>query len=559
MSESNNNTPMRITQLEEAETFDYESYLAAAKAGKGTKKVKGSTLLAELIDIRVGADGVTYPSAGDAVRGQFNILSNDLENITQGKITDNINLNNESAIKISDGTIRNLSGYNQWASTDPIEIPANTTRIVTNINNAFTYSTELGYAIYDENRQYITRGQFSTYGSNEYTSEIPILDTYKYIRMTDYNADGIHNNKYIAFCIGTYGEMEYNHKEIINVLENIKNNIVSLIMPNTFITFDANEYIKYFDMSGCKSAVCDVSQLNGCNIKITATQFNTTYNLIYAFFDNNGHAIDKYKGSTSTNITLDDIELVVPNNASVLIINGLSTADIIVTTKNIKYTNVFPQCSLYGKNVVTYGDSLTWYDKQAFTWGDDVGKPCRGFQTYLREKLKLSTVNRGVSGNTTPQICASLLSATDLLNYDYLTLMGGDNDDRLNVTIGTLQPIGGEFDETTLYGALQAAIEYALTENPNLRIVLMTEPMGWTYRNDTMKRVSNLIPNAYRNVAEQYGLPLIDLWGLSGINEFTRNMYYVDPNIGNTDYMYHPNNKGWEKLAKIICEEFKKF
>ena len=133
--------------------------------------------------------------------------------------------------------------------------------------------------------------------------------------------------------------------------------------------------------------------------------------------------------------------------------------------------------------------------------------------------------------------------------------MGGDNDDRLDVAIGSLQPVGGTFDTTTIYGALQSAIEYALTENPALRIVLMTEPMGFTYQNNALDRVSDLIPNAYRRVAELYGLPLIDLWAKSGINELTRAEYYLDPSTGNTDYMYHPNNKGWNLLSKIICAE----
>lgn len=42
MSESNNNTPMRITQLEEATSYPEDSYIPIAKAGYGTKKIKSS-------------------------------------------------------------------------------------------------------------------------------------------------------------------------------------------------------------------------------------------------------------------------------------------------------------------------------------------------------------------------------------------------------------------------------------------------------------------------------------------------------------------------------------
>lgn len=224
---------------------------------------------------------------------------------------------------------------------------------------------------------------------------------------------------------------------------------------------------------------------------------------------------------------------------------------------NFPYSILTNEKSLAKKSIMTWGDSLTYYDGQEYSWGEHEGEICIGYQSYMKNYLGLVVTQLGMSGKTTPEICNAIMNnSLDFTAYDYMTIMSGDNDDRLSVPIGTLLPVGSQFDVTTVIGALQGAVEYSLTQNPKLRIIIMSEPMGWTYVNGAMKRVSSLIPNALKQVAEQYGLPFVDLWSESGINEMNRVAFYADPAPSdNHMYMYHPNNDGWKLISKVICNK----
>lgn len=210
------------------------------------------------------------------------------------------------------------------------------------------------------------------------------------------------------------------------------------------------------------------------------------------------------------------------------------------------------------KKINTYGDSLTWYDGKEFNWGPYEGDICYGYQSYLANYLGATVYNKGASGKTTPQIDGIIESDSSLSNVDYVIIMPSImNDDRLGVLPGTVQPIGGTFDTSTTAGALQSAIEHIYSVNQAVRIVIIVEPQGFTYVGNNYPKLCNeLIPVAIRNVAKLYGLPCIDLWNESGINELTRNSFYADPSFesGNHLYMYHPNNLGWSIISRIICD-----
>jgi hypothetical protein len=146
----------------------------------------GSTTAdAELVDIRIGADGVTYPSAGDAVRGQINKRL-DIYNKTFDKIVaeeNEINFSNIGLLAYVDGSIN--AEQTAYSTTDYIDI--------TNLTGIYRTGTTVQfalwrYAFYDENKNFIS--------IVEDTTNYTIVD-YNGKQVTWLNISGVSNAKYV--------------------------------------------------------------------------------------------------------------------------------------------------------------------------------------------------------------------------------------------------------------------------------------------------------------------------------------------------------------------------
>ena len=114
---------------------------------------------AELIDIRIGHDGVTYPNAGTAVREQIGQVASRFEASINQLYLDN--LTNDRSVSHITGA---LTESRNWVTTDFIEIPKGNYVFVYKSNNNYIYGS-IFWAAYDSNKTFITGGGTSDNGS----------------------------------------------------------------------------------------------------------------------------------------------------------------------------------------------------------------------------------------------------------------------------------------------------------------------------------------------------------------------------------------------------------
>lgn len=208
--------------------------------------------------------------------------------------------------------------------------------------------------------------------------------------------------------------------------------------------------------------------------------------------------------------------------------------------------------NLKGKKAVFLGDSITE--------GHGTGGPDKIFVNLLKERLELSeAVNYGIGGtriakqskpSENPRFDLDFVSRAEEMDSDadLVVVFGGTNDFGHGDA-----PIGTMSDRTadTFCGACHVLFEKLIHRYPHAQIVVMTplhrtnedNPRGDGNKTEDVAPLCEYV-KMIKSIAEYYGLPVLDLFAMSGIQpklEIIREAFCPDG--------LHPNDAGHVRIA----------
>lgn len=302
-----------------------------------------------------------------------------------------------------------------------------------------------------------------------------------------------------------------------------------------------------------------------------------TKNIMLSFLPTSNMTINvfvskKYNNWTGTNIVASLSGIGLSNGKNSIISFDYETIKaagedglFLIVTKTSQETNCNLDCAVWFEtiaDVLKEKDHTEDYSQK--TWnviGDSITAQGR-YITSVKRLLPIQSVNGGLAASTiaindtymTGQSIVERVTSGQYAAADVWTVMGGLNDALYNSPLGALATIGSTYDKTTIYGALQAIVEYIMqTERP--RLVLLTPAHSIRDLYDTSQHPTTMaaIRQAIIDVGALYGVAVCDLWAESGINLYNAQRATNPTTVDGV----HWTDLGAEMAAPVIARKLK--
>jgi lysophospholipase L1-like esterase len=508
---------------------------------------------AEVQNARIGADGVTYDTLGNAIRGQVTDLKSALSDIDDEVFDKNyVGI----AAKVGHATYttgwrlgRFLPSGAYMNDVDGMRNPkamnlSEYDELFLSVPGSVYIAYVMEYTSATISTENFSRIVFSSQNAKR-TSFIPVSGKFYAIGIqglsdfTDYytNAEFLSGIKLFTRT-GKIEDLESTANELVNAK---KSHLEFNVENNKYIA--GNGLISDAGSTSYNVAICPIS--GGETLEISASTNYT--NPFFAYFDENmvNVKMEKYATiGTSATENLEDYISKAPTTARYIAINFRGNG---VYANAIKHNGKKIKGKYLGKKWVCVGDSLTTKNKYTSIH----------YYDFISDNTDINPYIMGVNGSgyarkaDTNEAFYQRVSNIPT-DADVITLFGSFNDLGAGLDLGTVNDSG----TTTLAGCINATIDNIQTLIPTANIGIVA-PTPWsTTRPSTSGNAYNYV-EMLKAICERRSIPFLDLWRESNLRpwdaDFRPIAYSKDgvDGIGGT----HPNEIG----HKLIAPRFEAF